>query len=257
MARIAGEIESVKRMQSAAVPSAEEVFRGERRFELFAIFEPAREVGGDLCDFYRLDDDHVLIVVADVAGKGLSAGFFAHASKVLIKSVAMRGRLRLDELVQEVDRDISRDNPESLFVTAFFGLLDAKSGQLTYCGAGCQYPILVSGDAERVIADIAEAEGPPLCAIENFKYTTASMHLKPGDTLCVFTDGVTEAMDQSGNLYGRDALKESVRSVALDGPIRASCEALISQVKAFMSGAEPADDTTLLLLRWNGVPGTA
>lgn len=256
LARLSGQIESVKRMQSAALPSADEVFRGEQRFELFAICEPAGEVGGDLCDYYRLDDDHVLIVVADVAGKGLAAGYFAKVVKVLIKSAAMRGRVRLNELMQEVDRDISRDNPESLFVTAFIGLLDAQSGQLTYCSAGCERPLLVSTDAERLIADVAEAEGPPLCVIEGFQYAPASMQLKPGDILCVFTDGVTEVADPSGKLYGRDALKESVRSTALDGPIRESCETLMKELKAFMSCAEPTDDLTFLMLRWNGLPMT-
>lgn len=251
LARLSGEIQAVGQMQTAGLPKAAVVFPGEQRFTLCAAREQASEVGGDLFDFYRLDGDHVLLMVGDVSGKGMAAGYFMHAVKALMKSAAMRGAYRLDEMVREVNRDAARENPSMMFVTAFIALLDVKAGELSYCLAGCEGPVLVSGSTDRAISDLQGGDGPPLCVIDDFSYQSALLHMTPGDTLYVFTDGVTEALNASGQLYGRAALKSWLHSRPKDEDIHKTCDALQEELKSFMSGAKLADDLTFLILRWN------
>lgn len=238
-------------MQAAGLPEAAAVFPGEQRFTLCAVREQASEVGGDLYDFYRLNDDHVLLLVGDVSGKGMAAGYFMQVVKALIKSAAMRSAYRLEEMVREVNRDAARENPSMMFVTAFIALLDAKAGELSYCLAGCEGPLFVSGRTDRTIADLEGEDGPPLCAIDDFSYQSATLQLTPGDTLYVFTDGVTEALNACGQLYGRASLKSWLHSRPKDEDIHQTCEALQEELKSFMSGVELADDFTFLMLRWN------
>lgn len=204
-------------------------------------------------DFYRLDDDHVLLMVGDVSGKGMAAGYFMQVVKALMKSSAMRGACRLGQLVREVNRDAARENPSMMFATAFVALLDAKAGELSYCLAGCEGPFLVSERTDRAFVDLQDGDGPPLCAMDDFPYQSATLQLTPGDTLCVFTDGVTEASNAGGQLYGRESLKSWLRSRPKDEDIHETCGALQLELKSFMSGAELADDLTFLMLRWNSL----
>lgn len=253
LARLSGQIQAVGQMQTAGLPKPEAVFPGEQRFTLCAVREQAGEVGGDLYDFYRLDDDHVLLMVGDVSGKGMAAGYFMQVVKALMKSSAMRGACRLGQLVREVNRDAARENPSMMFATAFVALLDAKAGELSYCLAGCEGPFLVSERTDRAFVDLQDGDGPPLCAMDDFPYQSATLQLTPGDTLCVFTDGVTEASNAGGQLYGRESLKSWLRSRPKDEDIHETCGALQLELKSFMSGAELADDLTFLMLRWNSL----
>ena len=253
LARLSGQIQAVGQMQTAGLPKPEVVFPGERRFTLCAVREQAGDVGGDMYDFYRLDDDHVLLMVGDVSGRGMSAGYFMQVVKALVKSAAMRSACQLDQLVREVNRDAARENPSMLFVAAFVALLDVKAGELSYCLAGCDQPILVSECADRAVGDLQDGAGPPLCAIDDFSYQSANLQLAPGDTLCVFTDGVTEASNASGQPYGRESLKAWLLSRPIDEDIHETCDALQMELKSFMLGTGLADDLTFLMLRWNSL----
>lgn len=257
-ARVAGELEAAQRIQTGILPRAD-ALAGEARIELAASMTPAREVGGDLYDFYMLDADRLLFLIGDVSGKGLGASMFMAVSKALCKSVGLRDDGATDPAgtrMTQANREVSRENPEAMFVTAFAGILDLRSGELAYCNAGHDNPyVLRSGSAE--LQRLADGDGPPLCVIEDFGYTGASHTLAPGEMLCLITDGVTEAQTAAGELYGGARLHKVLEQCAQAG---SGCEQVLAAVQAdvaaFTGPIEPADDLTLLVLRWRG-PGAA
>jgi serine phosphatase RsbU (regulator of sigma subunit) len=253
-ARMAGELEAARRIQMGILPSAATAFPGETRFDLYAHLEPAREVGGDLYDFFRLGGDRVFLLIGDVSGKGLPGSLFMALSKSLCKSIALRGPVDVGAVLRGADGEISRDNTEGLFVTVFAAVLDARTGELEYGNAGHEPPYLLGGGhpPERLDGD----GGPPLCVLEGFPYDAGSRWLRPGEVVCLFTDGVTEATSPSGELYGRARLEALLARLPADAPAFDIGDAIRSAVTAFASGVEPADDIAILVLRWLGpAPG--
>lgn len=250
-ARLAGELEAARRIQMGILPSPEASFPGEQRFELSAFLEPARLVGGDLYDFFMLGRDRLFFLIGDVSGKGLPASLFMAVSKALYKSTALREPPDLGAIMREADAEISRDNPEMLFVTVFAGILDTRSGELQYCNAGHDAPWMRVPDRDGV-ARLADGGGPPLCVIEGFAYAPAAHRMIPGETLCLVTDGVTEAQNPGRELYGHSRLTALLARLPQDAAPGRVVEVIREDVGAFAAGAEPADDVTILVLRWRG-----
>jgi len=252
-ARVAGEIEAARRIQMGLLPMPRALFAGEPRFALDALLEPARSVGGDFYDCFMLDQDRVFFVVGDVSGKGLGASLFMALSKSLLKSIALRGEDEPAAILERANAEISRDNPESLFVTAFAGVLDARSGSLTFCNAGHEPPVVCRpGEApERVM----HSGGPPLCVMHGYAYASGQVGLAQGGWLCVVTDGVTEAMNARGELYGTARLLSVLRGLESAAP-DAVIAAVRDGVRRFVGGAEQSDDVTLLCVRWTGTPAS-
>jgi CHASE2 domain-containing sensor protein len=250
-ARVAGELAAARRIQLGFLPHAA-ALRAERRVDLAVSMTPAREVGGDLYDFFALDARRLFFLVGDVAGKGLSASVFMAVSKALCKSARLRMRdAAIGEWMRAANAEISRDNPEMLFVTAFAGSLDLDTGVLAYGNAGHENPYVVS--RARTLARLADEGGPPLCTVDGFPYCDATCTMRPGELLCIVTDGVVDAEDRTGERYGRERLK-AVLAGWRDGDAgaQATVDALAADVRAFVAGAEPADDVTVLALRWIG-----
>ena len=252
-ARLAGELDAARRIQVGILPRAESAFPAEHRFEISASMEPAREVGGDLYDFFMLDAEHLFFLVGDVSGKGLPASIFMAVSKALCKSAALRRRQRIEELLREANSEIARENPESFFVTVLAGVLDVRSGRLEYCNAGHEPPFVLAPGGE--IARLAEGGGPPLCVIDGFSYASAEHRISARGMVCVVSDGVTEAMNQKGELYGAGRVGNVLgRNRSAPNPA-AVVDAVRADVAQFVGGAEVADDLTVLVLRWNGPSG--
>ncbi|HRH89105.1 MAG TPA: CHASE2 domain-containing protein [Rubrivivax sp.] len=256
-ARLSGELLAAQRVQTATLPLPE-LLHGDPRIELHATLQPAREVGGDLYDFFMLDERRLFLLVGDVAGKGLSASIFMAVSKALYKSTMLRSPdADIGAIMVAANAEVSRDNAASLFVTAFAAILDLDSGELHYCNAGHDNPLRLhpSYDAPRRIAD---GDGPPLCAVPDFDYRGARCRLLAGELLCLMTDGVTEAQTPHGQLYGHERVQRLLAQLQpRDVGARALVEALHADVAAFAAGAEAADDLTILALRWNGPAGGA
>ena len=168
-ARVAGELEAAQRIQIATLPR-EESLHADPRVDLAASMVPAREVGGDLYDFFRLDERRLFFLVGDVSGKGLPASIFMAVSKALYKSTTLRSSDQdIGDLMSAANVEVSRDNPEMMFVTAFVGILNLDTGDLDYCNAGHENPFLlhaVGGGLTR----IEDGGGPPLCAVTGFDY---------------------------------------------------------------------------------------
>jgi adenylate cyclase len=249
-ARAAGELQAARRIQMGLLPAPTDLFANEQRFELAALLEPARTIGGDFYDCAMIDSDHLFFVVGDVSGKGLPASLFMALSKTLIKGSAMRSGHDIGAALIRASAEINRENPESLFVTVFAGILDARTGILEYSNAGHEPPYSRSPNSPAERFEIAD--GPPLCVLENFSYTTRYRQLAPGEWICVLTDGVTEAMDRDNALYSVERVEAVLRGLPSSAGPADVIRELHSDVQQFVHGAAVSDDLTLLCLRWRG-----
>jgi serine phosphatase RsbU (regulator of sigma subunit) len=197
-----------------------------------------------------IDRHRLFFVVGDVSGKGLPASLFMALAKSLIKSIALRtDSADPGAIMVRANAEISRDNPESLFVTVFAGVLDTRTGSLAYCNAGHEPALALRPGGSLQVVE--HAGGPPLCVIEGFEYPTGHRELAPGEWLCVVTDGVTEAMDPAQNLYGAGRLRDVLAAQDSAAPDQVVGR-VVADVRSFTGGAEQSDDVTLLCVRWNG-----
>jgi CHASE2 domain-containing sensor protein/serine phosphatase RsbU (regulator of sigma subunit) len=250
-ARAAGELEAARRIQLGMLPPTSGAFYRDKRFELEALLDTAKTVGGDLYDYFKLGENRLFFLVGDVSGKGLAASIFMAVSKALYKSAALREAGEIGAVMHIAQAEIARDNPEAFFVTLFAGWLDLETGQLEYCNAGHETPLLVSS-SQPGARKLSGGEGPPLCVLDDFEFRSASCVMAPGETLCLVTDGVTEAMDAESKLYGRGRLESLIaRSVGRE-TAGGLLKMIWDDVGAHAGNAERSDDITILVLKWLG-----
>lgn len=250
-AKVRGEMEAAKRFQMGIVPDAKTTFANESRLDISAIMEPAKMVGGDLYDCFMLDEHRAFISVGDVCGKGVPASLFMVISKTLCKSIALRSEtniLNLGELVSLANTEISRDNPEMLFVTAFIGVLDLRTGELIYCNAGHERPLIRAPGCEQI--ELPGLGGPPISTVDEWDYKEHRYQLSPDQFLCIFSDGVSEATNSKEELFGHDRLAKALNRVEHAKRSGEVMEGIIEDVYSFVGEAEPFDDLTLMVLRW-------
>ena len=259
-ARLEGELGAAHRIQTGMLPVPAEVLGSERRVAVAARMIPARSVGGDLYDFFMLDESRLFLLIGDVSGKGLPASLFMALSKALAKGAALRNGGDPARTLQDAGTSLSRENPEFLFVTVAAIALNLNTGELAWSSAGHEPPWLLpaGGGGPRRLEG---KPGPPLCVVDGFPYSGLSVQLAPGDCLCLITDGVTEAQDESGAFFGSERAMDYLgRTAHLEEP-EVLVEGLAQKVLAFAGSAEQADDVCILCLRWlpvaSGLPKTA
>jgi serine phosphatase RsbU (regulator of sigma subunit) len=249
-ARMAGELEAARRVQMGMLPVAALAFWGEQRFDLHARMEPAKEVGGDLYDFFMLDESHLFMMVGDVSGKGLPASIFMALSKALYKSAVLRRLPDLGQTMAEANVEISRENPELLFVTVLACVLDVNTGELVYCNAGHEPPLVVPAEGKAV--KHLDGGGPPLCTIEDYPYETSVYRMMPGESLIMLSDGVPEAMNAAGELFGRARLGQVLETMPSGLGAEERGDIVNNEVRRYSAGTDMADDVTILVVCWNG-----
>jgi serine phosphatase RsbU (regulator of sigma subunit)/CHASE2 domain-containing sensor protein len=248
---VAGELEAAKRIQLGFLPRPD-ALGDESRVEIAAAMTPAREVGGDLYDFFHLDENRLFFLIGDVSGKGLSASLFMAVGKALCKSITLRSPgAAIGDVMRAANEELSRDNPELFFVTAFAGVLDLDSGDLAYCNAGHDDPYVL-GPVSDGDARLSDGAGPPLCTVDGFDYRSGQQRLRAGEMLVLVTDGVMDARNRDGERHGSARLEALLARRDPGGSARQLIDAICADVHAFAVGAEPADDLTILVLRWNG-----
>ena len=252
-ARLAGEMEVARRIQLGSLPNAQRAFPGEQRFSIDALVEPAREVGGDLFDFFMIDARRLYFLIGDVSGKGVPASVFMAVTKALTRSFATRLPGGAAEIVSAANVELSRENIETLFVTLIVGVLDVDSGALELVNAGHDAPwrLDADGTAEQITAT-AVGGGPPLCVVDDFAYVASRIQLKAGDRLCMVTDGITEATNSAGDLYGRARLHAALSGLGAEATSQAIARRVRADVSTFVGEAEPSDDLAILVLQWKG-----
>jgi serine phosphatase RsbU (regulator of sigma subunit) len=216
--------------------------------EMGAALIPARAVGGDLYDFLIVDD-RLWFIVADAAGKGVSAALFMAVTRTLFRAVA-HSEATVASVVTRMNAELARDNERQFFVTAFVGRLDLRSGELAYASAGHPPPLRVSGRAAPRSLDAVEG-GIALGILEDAVYEEGRVALAPGDVLLMFTDGVTEAINSSGELFSEARLHESLAAGSMR-PAPEIVRNLVEAVNTFAAGQPQEDDITVLALRYRG-----
>ncbi|MBR0373221.1 MAG: SpoIIE family protein phosphatase [Mogibacterium sp.] len=217
-------------------------------FELFAVMDPAREVGGDFYDFFFVDMDKIALVIADVAGKGIPAALFMMRSKTALRGFAETGK-GLKETFEKVNEELCGGNEINMFVTVWMGILDLKTGTVRCINAGHEYPVIMHGD--RGFELFKEKHSPPLGAMEGIPFQEYEMKLDPGDCLFVFTDGVPEAINTNVEQYGTERMVAAL-NVNRDASMQGLLSAIQSDLEDFVGTAEQFDDVTMLGIRYNG-----
>jgi len=250
LAALEAELESARAAQLSLVPR-DFAAASCGQVTLHAAMVPARQVGGDLYDCFRLDDRRVLFSVADVSGKGAPAGLTMARSFGLMRAAAKRLRVEgaipdPGEILKLANDDLAEGNDAQTFVTAVLGVIDAGSGEGRITIAGHDMPYVLGDGPPRLLAPVKRQ--PPLGAVEGISYRSDPFRLSPGEGLFLFSDGVTEAEDGKGGFFGRDRLLAAL-SEAGTAPDRV-VEEVLRAVAAFAGGAAQADDITALALRY-------
>ncbi|KPQ06108.1 MAG: sigma-B regulation protein (phosphoserine phosphatase) RsbU [Rhodobacteraceae bacterium HLUCCA12] len=245
--RIESELNIARDIQQGLLPKIFPPFPDNPRIDLHASLTPAQHVGGDLFDFYFLDDHRLLFTVGDVADKGVPSALFMAITKTLVKSASGQ---ETDPalMMRRVNEALSTDNPRAMFVTLFVGILDIRTGWIEYANAGQNPPILVPASGD--VSLVRPISGPPAGVLEGVAYDCLNLRLMPGDTLMVYTDGVTEAMNAANEEYGTDrllALSQSLRGHGASGFV----DGVLDDVRQHSGSALQSDDLTLLCLRWH------
>lgn len=247
--RMESELGIARDIQMGLLPKIFPPFPDVPEFDLYAFLQPAREVGGDLYDFYRIDDERVCFVLGDVSGKGVPASLFMAVTMTLIKMTAAKG-FSPDRILQEVNAQLSRDNSSSMFVTLFCGILNTGSGEIWYANGGHNPPVLLRNTEKSSF--LAGTDGILLGAMEEYTFSMKHLVLAPGESLFLYSDGVTEAMDEQENLYSDERLLDFLDDLGNRAP-RETVEAVMGSVLSFAGKAPQADDITLMMIRYSGV----
>ena len=244
-------------IQVNSIPRAFPPFVNERRMDIFATMHTARDVGGDFYDFFFTAPSKVAFLVADVSGKGVPAALFMMRAKATIKGETRSG-LPLNEVMAHVNDALSRDNDANMFVTAWMGVIDLETGEVTFVNAGHNPPILIEGAGDDERKFLRERSGMVLGAMPGLKYRMHTVRLSPGAMIYLYTDGITEQPDGKGELFGEDRLLFSVETMlsagvgAIDGAKSPLLAAIFDAVITHGSDVEQADDCTQLVIRYNG-----
>ncbi|MEA2660208.1 MAG: phosphoserine phosphatase RsbU/P, partial [Candidatus Binatota bacterium] len=245
--RIESELQIAHEIQMSMVPKIFPPFPDRSEFDIFAALVPAKEVGGDLYDFFFIDDDHLCFAVADVSGKGVPASLFMAVTKTLFRATAGNGGTP-GEILARLNTDICRDNESCMFVTFFCGILNIRTGQVDYSNGGHNLPYYRHGD---VVSPLENFGGIALGLVEQSPYAAGRMVLRPGEALLLYTDGVTEAMDLSKTLYSEERLEQFL-GTNRGSAARQIIGDLISDVRHFAGDAPQSDDITILALDYFG-----
>jgi serine phosphatase RsbU (regulator of sigma subunit) len=241
------EIEIASEIQQSILPRRFPAFPERTDFDLHAAMLPAHDVGGDFYDFFLIDSTHLAVVIGDVSGKGMPAAIFMAVSRTLLKATALSG-IAPAACLQQVNRLLHAENESEMFVSLFYGVIDLRAGRVAFCNGGHNPPLLKGAacDVRRLVA----GRGSVLGVLGGTAYEGTTCAIAPGDTLLLYTDGVTEAMNLAGEAYGEDRLHSLVRQD--HGSPRALVEALVADVRLHSAAAAQSDDITLLAVTYRG-----
>jgi sigma-B regulation protein RsbU (phosphoserine phosphatase) len=249
--RLESELSIAHDIQMSILPKIFPAFPDRREFDIYALIEPAREVGGDLYDFFFIDDTHLCFVIADVSGKGVPSALLMAEAKTLIK-VTARESVPPDQILYKVNNELCMNNDTGMFVTIFLGILDTTTGEVLYSNAGHNPPLTIGRDGRAEFLRVS----PGLVAgvWENFEYVTGRLVLKEGETLFMYTDGVTEAMNPADELFSEERLLHNLMAMSAK-PLAEMIGGLTEEIIFFAQGAPQSDDITMMALKFTGGAG--
>lgn len=237
------ELAAARTIQSAFIPKNFLQLLEKTNFEIYGAMRPAKEIGGDFFDFFLVDDSLIGIVVADVSGKGVPAALFMTMTRAALRCYSSTN---MSEFLKQTNEFLCNRNESCMFVTLFYATLNTKTGELTYCNAGHNPPFIVSPNGS--VQEIGRNEGFALGVIDNIELTEHKITLGSGDSLFVYTDGVTEAMNEKHEMFGEAKLKDYLIKHA-DLPLKEMINGLVSEVQSFVKTEYLSDDVTAFCIK--------
>ena len=240
--RIGAELSVATNIQASMLPGIFPAFPDYHEFDIYATMTPAKEVGGDFYDFFLIDDDHLVMVMADVSGKGVPAALFMVISKTLLKNCAQTGRSP-KEILELVNTQLCEGNESEMFVTVWIGIYEISTGKLIAANAGHEYPALKRSNG--LFELYADKHGLVLAGMDCSRYTEYELQLYPGDQLFVYTDGVPEATNKVLELFGTDRMIASLNQVK-DSDMHEILDHVKLDIDTFVGTAPQFDDITML-----------
>jgi serine phosphatase RsbU (regulator of sigma subunit)/HAMP domain-containing protein len=244
--RINTELNIAEKIQNSMLPKIFPPFPDRKEFDIYAVSNPAKEVGGDFYDFFLVDDDHIAIIIADVSGKGIPSALFMVVAKTLIKNQTLLG-MTPSEVFTTVNNQLCDGNDQCMFVTAWMGILEISTGKLTFANAGHNLPLLKHESSE--YNSLMSKPGLVLGGMDNIAYTQNEIFLNHGDRIYLYTDGVTEAINSNDEFFTEDRLikvinntnNKSIKNVLVD---------IEKEINVFTNGVDQFDDITMLILEY-------
>ncbi|MCR5576832.1 MAG: PP2C family protein-serine/threonine phosphatase [Oscillospiraceae bacterium] len=246
--RLSTELALSARIQEDMLPRSFPPFPDRKEFALYAEMDPAKEVGGDFYDFFLIDEDHLGLVMADVSGKGIPAALFMMKCMVLLHNCVLAG-LGPKRAMEQLNEQIAANNSELMFVTVWLGVLEISSGRMQAVNAGHEYPILKSPGGRYEL--VKDPHGMAAGTMEGISYREYALKLEPGSMVFVYSDGLPEANDEDGRLFGTDRVLEALNSAGGQDP-EAVLRTARAAVDGFVGTADQFDDLTMLCLAYYG-----
>ena len=245
----AKEMKMASDIQESAIPRVFPPFPDEKRVDIYANMKTAKDVGGDFYDFYFSGPQKITFLIADVSDKGVPAALFMMRAKTIIKSIAQTGK-PIADVVTESNDALCEGNGANMFVTAWVGEIDLMSGRITYVNAGHNPPIVMRADG--TASYLRTRPGLVLGAMPGIKYRSQEIDFAPGDTIYLYTDGITEQPDDNGELLGEERLLAAISKMGAGRDLAKLLQSVLAHVSAHAAGADQADDCTQLVIRYSG-----
>ncbi len=244
------DLNTAARIQQAILPQEFPAFPDRNEFSIYAEMHPAKDIGGDFYDYFLIDDTHLGFVIGDVSGKGITAAIYMAVARTMIKGIASQ-ILDPAECLSKVNTMLIPESDASMFVTVFYCVIETKTGVISYCNGGHNLPLLVRNASVTQMEDTA---GIILGKIEPFKFETKQIQCHPGDRIVLYTDGVTEAMNEIQELYSEVRLVQYLEKHTPDA-LSKLIRGVIGDVLKYMGKASQTDDITVLSLEYRGMNG--
>lgn len=242
------ELTIARDIQRSIIPKLYPAFPHRDEFEIYAALESAKAVGGDLYDFFFIDEENLCFAIGDVSGKGIPASLFMAVTQTLARAKSETCE-SVSDIVASTNKELCRDNDMSMFVTYFMGILNIRTGEVVYCNAGHNRPYVIN-KAKNTISQLPRIHGLPMGTFER-PYTSEKTVLMPGDTIVLYTDGVTEAFNAAGEQFSDERLKKIIDENSSLSAVDLT-NLILKEIKAFVKDFEQSDDITILILTFNG-----
>jgi sigma-B regulation protein RsbU (phosphoserine phosphatase) len=242
---IENELIAAAQIQSSLLPIINGKIDNYEQVDIGSFFKPAHQVGGDFYDVFRIDKSHLGFVIADVSGKGISAAAFMLLSHTAINIFAHQNN-SVSKVLNLANNYLCKDNKESMFTTTFFGILNVDTGDFTYSNGGHIPPFIIS---ENKIHELAVTNNPALGVIDDVSYNEITINLNKGDSILMFTDGVTEAQNLDNIEFGESRIKDVISNNTNANPAEL-CSLLFKTLENYRGEAVQFDDITLLSFKW-------
>lgn len=246
--RMESELSIAREIQLGMVPKTFPSFPQYTEFDLYATLMPAREIGGDLYDFFLMDEDHLCFTLGDVSDKGVPSALLMVVTRTLIRTLSEKIHSP-SQMMVNINNILSQDNPRVMFVTLIIGILNIRTGQIQYANGGHNPPIVIPGEGE---AFFKKGKNEPLVgAVEGMTYTDLEFTLSPGEGFFLYTDGVNEAMDLEGKQYSNQRLLARIQKNK-EAPPEEMIKRVLGSIKDHSQTAPQSDDIAMLMIKYNG-----